>query len=322
VNLTLKISMPLALALTGASLASGQTMTAEIYGQTGAPGGDRFYASDSLVATPAHQKLSLSGIAQGTNSNAWSHTEVTPKSIRATSYVHLADQTEGDSYPWFADANSVTTLSDKITVHSKDAWGGDGTMKVKMRVSGIASSACWSNSPNYIWDAAESEYFFSFEAKPDFMPKTTFYRHEYNTSRISTDNDGTHEYMNDHGGFTNPEEFIGKDVIELTMPFGFNSSFDLNIRLRTSANVTGTVGYAGADFGGGSLDLGFGPGPGFEWLGISEVRDSMGNLVNDYSITGASGVDYATGAQPAPEPATMAALGVGVIAMRRRRKAR
>lgn len=314
--------MPLVLALLGATHGSAQTMTTEIYGQTGAPGGGRFYASDSLVATPPHQKLGLSGISQGTNSNAWSNTEITPKSMRATSYVHLADQTESDSSPWFADAHSLSTLSDKITVHSEDPWWGDGTMKVRLRVSGIASSACWTNSPKYAWDSAESEYFFAFEARPDFMPKTTFYRHEYNTSRISTDNDGKHEYMNDHGGFTNPEEYIGKDVIELTMPFGFNSSFDLNISLKTSANVTGTVGYAGADFGGGSFDMGFGPGPSFEWLGISEVRDSMGNLVKDYSITGASGVDYATGAQPVPEPATMVALGAGALAMLRRRKAR
>lgn len=50
-----------------------------------------------------------------------------------------------------------------------------------------------------------------------------------------------------------------------------------------------------------------------------EIYDENGNLVTDATAVGASGTTYAT-IRPVPEPASMAALGLGALALLRRRR--
>ena len=56
------------------------------------------------------------------------------------------------------------------------------------------------------------------------------------------------------------------------------------------------------------------------WMGFAEVRDASGNLVTDYTVQSASGIDWS---QPIPEPSGMLALlgglgSLGVLWRRRR----
>jgi hypothetical protein len=53
-----------------------------------------------------------------------------------------------------------------------------------------------------------------------------------------------------------------------------------------------------------------------------QVLDSNGNDVKNWTVTTASGQSYIPGAQAAPEPASIAALSLGALALRRRSKGR
>jgi hypothetical protein len=55
------------------------------------------------------------------------------------------------------------------------------------------------------------------------------------------------------------------------------------------------------------------------WMGFAEVRDASGNLVTDYTVQSASGIDWS---QPIPEPSGMLALlgGLGSLGVLWRRR--
>lgn len=63
----------------------------------------------------------------------------------------------------------------------------------------------------------------------------------------------------------------------------------------------------------GTIDLGHSA----HWAGMGNVRDAQGNLVSTYGFHSDSGIDWRN---PVPEPASLAVVGLGLIAILRRRR--
>ena len=110
-------------------------------------------------------------------------------------------------------------------------------------------------------------------------------------------------------GFGFEEAFSGTPlgtplIFERFVFFGFPNELEVLLNVQTNANVTdrppATAGYEAM------------AGVAMAWDGILEVRDNLGNVISNFSVTSGSGVDWS---QPVPEPGFALACLVGSAAL-------
>ncbi|MCW5941628.1 MAG: PEP-CTERM sorting domain-containing protein [Fimbriimonadaceae bacterium] len=91
----------------------------------------------------------------------------------------------------------------------------------------------------------------------------------------------------------------------LELPFAFTWGEPFQIRVSNMVSAMANIGHAEADFE-----------STVQWTGISDVRDSGGNLVTP-DVTSGTGLNWLN---PVPEPMSLAALAIGAGGLLRRRR--
>ena len=197
----------------------------------------------------------------------------------------------GPDANWKANASSQGMWRDDLTFSAPGVSGG-GTATVRFDVSGSLGALSGGGS----LDAAGADWNLYFQS-----------------GNVIQSFSGAGSVNDFSGGFTSTGDING-GTYYVNFDFSYNLPIQVIVALNTSVSARST-GTASALFGNT-----------LEWGGITELRDSGGNLITNFSIASGSSVDWtqavsAPAAIPVPAAVWLFGSGlIGLIGMARRKK--
>lgn len=211
-------------------------------------------------------------------------------SLTASSNIGVSAR--ASSFPYAAFGTSTTSFTDDWLINSPGLTGTAGTLTVSFRIDGTLlvdknGTPVYSASTSSTY--AQATYAFGVGLAP-------------------SDTTGSQRLRYD--GTTSGTPFLGVWQ-QSTLNFVYGTSLnDVTLRITTAAAAAGEAStYLSSTTANASAT----------WGGFTEVRDSGGNLVTDYSFSSGSGTSYV---QPVPEPATASLLLLAAAGFAGRRRVR
>ncbi len=196
-----------------------------------------------------------------------------------SAYSNIGISARSSSFPYAALGTSTASFTDDWLISSAALNGTAGTLTVSFRIDG---NLIVDKNGTPVSSASESSTY----AQVTYAIGVGLAPGDFNVSqRLRYD------------GSTSGTPFLGIWQ-QYTLNFTYGTSLnDVTLRITTSAAAAGEAStYLSSTTAMASAT----------WGGITEVRDSGGNLVTDYSFSSTSGTNFA---QPVPEPTT-ASLGL------------
>jgi hypothetical protein len=219
-----------------------------------------------------------------TGNDQWSSREAwvsaKHKVVKVYGWIQTGDPQASNAANW-----SVATgaWSDKVTIDAPGLTGQSGTYTFQFLVDGSLTA---SGSVN---DSLQSY------AEAETTIKVNGWINEFRDAYMAVD------------GFVG-DGYLNK-LVSITTPITFGTPFDLSMSVTaasyTKNNSANPFAMARADLGHTAT-----------WEGITAVTGPNGDVTN-FTVTSASGTDYVNAV---PEPASMAALGLGALTLLRRRR--
>lgn len=198
-----------------------------------------------------------------------------------------------------AEAGAI--WGDYLTISDPELDGTQGWMQASIRVEASGSSSLSGDlltNPNVFLD--------------------TFWRYELRSRDADSDNwswgGWGGSWSRGETGLDYSGDALQDFVGEIMLPFTYGKEFLMVGDLTISSEIVND------DYVGGSYSASLNLGNSVYWNGIKGLYDAGGNLVSDYGLSSSSGYDFRNGVQAVPEPASMAALGLGAAALLRRRR--
>lgn len=286
---------PFLLAL--AALAALSSAQAGVYNEVSGMIGSDAFADDYVGETPngpLEGRVSLPGLGEASAyANVGFGINRAQATLRGTSQTPLE----------FGNAGANSGSFDTFTISDPELDGTSGTFTTRLFVQGagrfdIAPELLASQDVRFSggWEAG-----ITLRATGVSVTQTAFFGGEWNKPFFADELFYEGDELN---AYTGDFEFF----------FVYGQPIDIENYLGTGF-FTENLGETGGIFDA-SVDLG----NSVYWGGISAVRDESGDLVSSYGYDSDSGYDYRVNAAPVPEPASFAAVGLGLAFLARRRR--
>ena len=277
--------------LTSRTLAqAGPDVAASIAGQD-------YITGQSIVRTAsgAGPEVSVNGLG----AHAYAGATSTGFAARLAAVASII--VSGPTYPVGAQARASSGSQDVLTVAVPGVVGQVGYFGIRYHVSGRLSQF-----GTFVGDFPQGQSSASWSV-------TAYASSAAGASVINPTRSG-----GIGGPFASSSSVDRDEIFVVSFIFGTPFTFGVNLAVQSSANVVLDGAPAASARGSAAFDNTF------YWAGITDVRDAAGNVLNNATITAASGLDLT---QPVPlppaipAPSSVAALALGgVLAARRRRR--
>jgi hypothetical protein len=214
-------------------------------------------------------------------------------------YMKMGGSNSGDNNSWRHGSGSGGWI-DTLNFNAPGKTGQAGLMTFTLTITGTMATTGFSG-----W----SQFVLANYKNKQLVPQDDIFKNAYGPHEISTDRQGIAFGVTSTP--TTPGNRIVNRSVLFTVPFTFGTAFEHGVFALSIAKTRSVSGVSGVSTS--AIDFT----NTVTWNGINQVLDNNGNPVAGWSMTSASGTNWAG---PVPEPASFAALGLGAATLLRRRR--